>query len=75
MYHWTAAFEASVSIAEAVPSALSSSPPWAYRNASPRSRPGLRQIGALRSPVPLRPSAAVTSSSIVVGAAVTRSLL
>src|ERR1700741_5177039 len=46
MYHWTAVLEAAEWMAGAEPSSLSSEPPCAYRKARPRSRLGLRHIGA-----------------------------
>src|SRR4051794_28384947 len=46
MYHWTAFFEASESIVAVFPSSETTEPPWAYTKARPRSRPGLRHIGA-----------------------------
>src|SRR6267142_2476691 len=74
MYHCTAAFDAVVSIADAEPSSVSSEPPCAYRKARPRSRLGLRHIGALRPDLPLRLCATWTSSSMVVGGVGTRSV-
>src|SRR4029079_17232793 len=47
MYHWTAAFDAGVSIADAEPSSVSSEPPCAYRKPRPRAGPGFGHPGGL----------------------------
>ena len=75
MYHWTAAADSGEEICSVVPSSLTIDPPWAYRNAKPRSRPGLRQIGVSIPSLPLSAVAAATSSSIVVGGVDTRAVL
>src|SRR3954463_7350004 len=75
MYHWTAVLLASVSICSWDRSSLTTEPPCAYRNARPRSRPGLKHIGALSPLWPLSEPAVWTSSSSVFGGVLTRSLL